>query len=246
MTLKRGNMQEVWKDVVGYEGLYQVSNLGAVRSLRSGSPKLLRQRYDAYGYKILDFCVCGVQQTFKVHRLVAEAFIPNPFGLPEVNHKDENKANNRADNLEWCTKLYNCEYGTFGKRVSQSKINGKGSRPVLQYTLDGKFVAEYPSTKEVERQLGFFATHIARCCRGVKPTAHGFVWRYKPSDDMEKPNPKEICKPVVQKDPNGIALNVFSSGQEAKRAMRIHNAGHIYDCCNGKRKSAYGYVWQYK
>lgn len=239
-------MQEIWKDVVGYEGLYQVSNLGSVRSLRSGKPKPLKQRPDADGYKTLDFCVYGVQQTFKVHRLVAEAFIPNFKNLPEINHKDENKANNRVDNLEWCTHEYNCEYGTVKERISKAKTNGKGSRTVLQYTLDGSFVAEYPSTKEVERQLGFFATHIARCCRGVRPTAHGFVWKYKPIDNTEKPNPKEICKPVIQKDSGGTVLNVFQSGQEAKRFIGVHSAAHIYDCCNGNRKSAYGYIWQYK
>lgn len=239
-------MKEIWKDIPGYEGLYQVSNLGNVRSLRFETPKLLRQRTDADGYKILDFCVYGIQKTLKVHRLVAMAFLPNPNKLPEVNHKDENKANNRVPNLEWCTKLYNCEYGTFGKRVSLAKTNGKGSRPVLQYSLSGNLIAEFPSTKEVERKLGFVSTHIARCCRGGRPTSHGFVWKYKPIEVIEAQKPKEQSKPIIQKRLDGTILSVFPSGQDAKRAMKVHNAGHIYDCCNGKRKSAYGYIWQYK
>lgn len=111
-------MEEVWKDICGYEGYYQVSNLGRVRSVdrkdrtgRSLQSIIRSQSYDKYGYAILGLYKNGKMKTKKVHRLVAKAFVDNPNGFPEVNHKDENKKNNNANNLEWCTTKYNLTYG---------------------------------------------------------------------------------------------------------------------------------------
>ena len=114
------------------------------------------------------------------HRFIAELFIPNPNNLPQVNHKDENPLNNCVDNLEWCDCKYNSNYGTRNKRVSKSmKNNPKISKPVLQYTLDGKFVAEYQSANEVQRQLGYYESNVSACCRGESKQAYGHLWRWK-------------------------------------------------------------------
>ena len=120
---------EIWKDIQGYEGLYQVSNLGRVRSLnykKTKTVKILKLTSNTKGYLQLILHKNGEISSRKVHRLVAEAFIPNPDGLPQVNHKDENKQNNCVDNLEWCTNYYNAWYGT-----KIDKMRKKRSKPIL-------------------------------------------------------------------------------------------------------------------
>jgi len=131
-------MEEIWKDISGYEGLYQVSNLGRVRSLdrlshyiRNGNPeaklfkgRIMKQSHTTDGYLMIYLRKGGKDKYYSVHRLVAQAFIPNPENLPFVNHKDEVKDNNCVDNLEWCTHIYNCNYGTAIERMRQ-KVTGK-------------------------------------------------------------------------------------------------------------------------
>ena len=191
--MKKEYLNEIWKDVEGYEGLYQVSNLGRVKSL---------EKIDASGHRLkeiimkadtsngrylrVSFYKDKKNRVFSIHRLVAKAFIPNPNDLPCVNHKDENTFNNCASNLEWCTQKYNCNYGTRNKRISNkttgTRYNRKDlSKPILQYTIDGQFVKEWPSSSEIQRQLNYNNSSIAKCCN-EKPhfnTAYGFIWKYK-------------------------------------------------------------------
>ena len=164
--------KEYWKPVVGYEGHYQVSNFGRVKSIKFGKEIILKQNIRG-GYYIVNLSKNGIVKTYLVHRLVAEAFIDNTDNLPEVNHKDENKLNNNVDNLEWCTHEYNINYGTRNKKVSK-----KLSKPVLQYTLDGEFVREWKSTIECGRN-GYDQGHVAACCNGKLKTYKGFIWEYK-------------------------------------------------------------------
>lgn len=114
-----------------------------------------------------------------IHRLVAQAFIPNddPEHKTQVNHKDEDKTNNFVDNLEWCTKGYNTNYGTRNDRVSKALRNGKTSKQIAQYK-DDKLVRIWPSSAEVKRQLGYSSGNIRNCCRGERKTAYGFKWEY--------------------------------------------------------------------
>ena len=114
-----------------------------------------------------------------IHRLVAEAFIPNPSNLPVVNHKDENPKNNAVDNLEWCTTKYNLNYGTCNTRKSAKLLNGPLAKAVLQYDKSGNLVREWPSVSEVERQTGFAQPHISNCCREKYKSAYGYVWCFK-------------------------------------------------------------------
>lgn len=177
---------EVWKDIVGYGGVYQVSNFGNVRSvdrevrcknsLRQYKGKNLVSVMDNHGYMRVLLSVAGKRKIKQVHRLVAEAFLPNPENLPEVNHKDENPTNNHADNLEWCTKIYNLEYGTGRERSVQAH-----KKAVQQYDLDGNLVAEFDGVNSAARAIDKpnDATAITKCCSGKNKTAHGFVWRYK-------------------------------------------------------------------
>ena len=174
-------IEEIFKDVKGYEGLYQVSNFGNIMSLNyrnTGKAKLMNPHERKDGYLQVQLYKNGKRKMFKVHRLVAEAFIPNTDNLPFVNHKDEDKTNNRVENLEWCTKEYNNNYGTRNKRVSKKMTNGKLSKIVLQYSLDGEFIREWSSTRECERN-GFNQGNVAACCRGEYNSSCGFLWKYK-------------------------------------------------------------------
>lgn len=175
---------EEWRDIEGYDGYYQVSNLGRVRSvdrylpfkgtigLRKGN--ILKQIFSNKGYKTLKLSKDGKNKRYSVHRLVAETFIPNPNNLKEVNHIDEDKTNNNVENLEWCDTKYNINYGT---RIERQKV--KLSKPVLQFTLNGQFVAEYPSIIEAYRQIGIYQQSISECCKGKRKSAGGYIWRFK-------------------------------------------------------------------
>ena len=164
---------EVFKDIKGYEGLYQVSNLGNVKSLNyngTGKERILKSCVHKSGYLVVILYKDGKAKIHYVHRLVAEAFIDNPDNLPCVNHKNEDKTDNRVENLEFCSYQYNINYGTRNERIS--KI-------VVQYTLDGVFVEEYPSVSEAKRQLGYSQGNISECCLGKRKTAYGYKWKYK-------------------------------------------------------------------
>lgn len=161
-------MTEIWRDIKGYEGIYQVSNFGNVKRLVGFGCRNERIRKTfkkkKYPYLRVNLCKNNIHQIFSIHRLVAEAFIPNPNNLPEVNHKDENVQNNRVDNLEWCNHLYNCEY-SFAK-------------PVNQYTLSGDFVREWDSATTIQKELNIFGSSVNSCCRGKLKSAGGFKWYY--------------------------------------------------------------------
>lgn len=168
---------EIWKDVAGYEGLYQVSNFGRVKSLNYNHKKETRIMKDAsnlLGYHFVNLCKAGTKKIAYIHRLVALAFIPNPYNLPIINHKDCNPGNNTASNLEWCTYLYNNNYDKHRERISLAKY-----KPVLQYDREGNFVQEYPSAKSLNELYGYNANNISAVCRGKRQTAHNYVWRYK-------------------------------------------------------------------
>ena len=182
-------MEEIWKDKKDYEGLYQVSNLGRAKSLdryikgkghslQFKKGRILKPMKDNNGYLKVRLCNGEKSKTFNLHRLVAEAFIDNPDNLPQVNHKDENKTNNVVTNLEWCDSRYNKNYGTRNKRISEKMTNGKLSKPVLQYDLEGNLIREWKSTMECGRN-GFNHGAVNACCLGKLKTYKGFIWEYK-------------------------------------------------------------------
>ena len=163
-----------WKDIEGYEGLYQISNEGEIRNVRNN--KNLKIFKTKYGYFHVILSKNGKTKQHIVHRIVADAFIPNPKNYPCVNHKNECKDDNSVENLEWCDWKYNCNYGTRNKRMAKSL-----SKKVYQYTLDGTLIKIWKSTREAET-IGYSHQNIASCCRGVKSynTYKGYRWSYKP------------------------------------------------------------------
>ena len=181
--------EEIWKPVKGYEGFYEVSNLGRIRSLdrtvncvhnsvaiKKG--KILKLSTIPKGYLCAHFSKYGKSKSIEIQRVVALAFIPNPNNLPCVNHKDEDKTNNKVDNLEWCTYKYNNTYGTRLEKSAKKHINGKNAKTVYQYSLDEKFLNEYPSCAELKRLYNYDASKISECCRGLRKTAYGYKWKY--------------------------------------------------------------------
>lgn len=177
--------QEIWRPVVGYENIYEVSSLGRVKSLgryvkRKGdsvcwrSERILKQYTNRTGYLNV-VLKHGKQKHYQVHRLVAEAFIPNPYNLPEVNHKDETPTNNVLSNLEWISRIDNIRYGTGIKRSAASRLNHKSFSKQVICVETGVI---YESMSEAQRQTGLWCTHISRCCNGKQETCGGYHWTY--------------------------------------------------------------------
>lgn len=150
---------------------YEVTTTGEVINTKTG--RVLKPAKDSDGYLRVCLCKNCKPKVFLVHRLVAEAFIPNPDNLLEINHRDEDKTNNTVENLEWCTHEYNNNYGTRNEKVAKAK-----SKTVLQLRKDGSLVRVWKSVMEVQRQLHYSSGNISQCCNGKLHTTHGYKWRY--------------------------------------------------------------------
>lgn len=176
---------EEWRDIAGYEGYYQVSNFGKVRSVGryvkcKGSNyiegRIMKPNMDKYGYFKILLCKNNKYKTFTIHRLVAETFKPNPHNYPTVDHINRIKTDNRADNLRWAPWELQAK-----NRKERVQLNQKStSKPVEQYTKDMVFVAEYPSVSEASRKTGINKSNISSCCNGnpEHKTAGGYIWKY--------------------------------------------------------------------
>ena len=201
---------EEWRDIKGYEGKYMVSNLGRVKSLnykRTGKEKIMKGVDDGRGYLILSLYREGKGKTCKIHKLVAQAFLENPMGYNEVNHKNEDKADNRVENLEWCSRLYNINYGTRNKRSAEKlkgrkqseetikkiseKMTGrkqseehikkrieKTSKPIYSINKESGLIMYWESIREAERCTGISNGNICECLKGKRKSAGGHIWFY--------------------------------------------------------------------
>lgn len=261
---------EIWKDIKGFEGRYQVSNMGRVRSLdmtwltynwkRQGlmeckrKGKILKPKTKRNGY----FSVClrdGVRKEFhSIHRIVAETFIPNPNNLPQINHKDEDKSNNRVDNIEWCTAKYNSNYGTRKARIREYHIKSVMT-PIIQYDMDGNVINTFESLSEAERMSGVSSIDIAGVCKGRRASAHGYIFKYinltNPSrkrTGYNKPflkHSESLRKKVYQYDLKGNLINVFDSIKDACKKTGV-SWWCIHGTLKGKRNKTHGFVFKFK
>ena len=241
-------MTEIWKDVKGFEGRYQVSNMGRVRSLDRWSlderPHFIKgmmlkpSQNKGKGY--LRVSLSDGHRNYKhyeVHRLVALHFVPGYKDGLVVNHKNEVKTDNRAENLEWCTYQYNLNY---------SDVIAWKRKPVYQYDLDGNFIKKFKCGNQAEQELGFTIVHaIYESKRGY---THGFLFSQEPHTKeywikVTKEN-KGRTRRVAQYDDNGNEIARFNTVTEAAKAMNV-TVSCISKCCKGKSIHAVGYKWRF-
>lgn len=244
--------QEIWKDIKGYEGLYQVSNLGRVKSL----PKLKKTPTTTYytkemikksnlckGYLRLPLCKEGHTKSFFVHCLVAQAFLGDANGLT-VNHKDENKLNNKADNLEYMTLAENIRYGGGIQRSAKSRTdNPLIGTPVNQYTLDGVFIKRYISINQAKRENNFHEENISLCCNHKRNQSNGFIWRYDGDTEVSY-RKKTNAISVSVFDLEGKHIGDFESAVKASEFTKVSRPD-ICDCCKGRKECCKGYKFSY-
>ena len=192
-------MEEIWKNIEGYPN-YQVSNMGRIKRLSTGyyrrTEKILKPQLQNNGYLHIKLSQKDKTKCILVHRLVAQVFIPNPNNLPQVNHINEDKTDNRVENLEWCTQKYNINYGNgISKRVKTNKENGTykkigeinskiRSKSILQFSKDNSFIRRWDCIMDVQRELGYDNKQICSCLKNRQKTAKGFKWVY--ADDYER------------------------------------------------------------
>ena len=243
-------MEEVWKDIPGFEGWYQASNLGRIRSLdryvnykTSGTAlkkgKILKDKVSNKGYLEVTLVQNGRHCYKRVHQLVAASFIPNPYGYSCINHINENKFDNRADNLEWCTPQLNID----AYYKSRTKL--------YQYTLEGKLIKIWNSVSKAAKSIQGDKGGIHHCCAGKlsngysKKTYLGYIWSYIPlsAKELQKRLTNERLVQVVQLDLDGNILHYYSSTVEAAKAVGC-NPSAITMAIKGMRKTIKGYQWK--
>lgn len=184
----------IYKNIIGYEGLYKISEYGniihlsrKIKSSRSTSgyritkEKELKVQINKYGYKnILLADINGIRKHHLIHQLVAKAFLKNPNNYISINHKDENKINNHYSNLEWCTIRHNNLYNNRQQKINEKLRNTiKTRKPILQYDLNMNFIQEFQSINEACRQLDIFKYPLSQCCNNKKKNYKGYIWKFK-------------------------------------------------------------------
>lgn len=241
-------MIEEWKDIPGFEGWYQASTCGRIKSisrkvnykstsssLATKSEHLLSPKKAKTGYLEVTLVKNGEIHYCRVHRLVASTFLANPTHLPYVNHIDENKTNNCISNLEWCTcKQNNDAYYT--QRII-----------FYQYDLKGNLIAKCDSLTNTAVQIGGDKTGIQHCCTGKLKTYLGFIFTYQllTKEDLVRRTTNKVLTKVVQFDLKGNEIARYNSAKEAAATVGC-NQSAISLACAGKRKTIKGYIWKYE
>ena len=172
---------EIWKDIPEYEGLYQASNLGRIRSLYKSSEGVVLRPRNTKRYYMIALYKNKKRKDILIHKIVAQIFVENKENKPFVNHKDENTFNNNSNNLMWCTHQENMNWGTRNKRISlKNTDNPKRCKRIIQYDKFGNYIREYASIKDACKQLNIKPCHIGECCENKygRKTAYGYIWKY--------------------------------------------------------------------
>ena len=242
---------EVWKDVVGYEGLYMISSYGRVKRLGRYSIDVMGRRmyYEerilkkhiskTTGYPNVNLSKDGKAYTYNVHSLIADAFIPNPDNLPCINHIDEVRSNSVLSNLERCTYLYNNTYGAAKEKRNSTWQSRK--KAIIQYDLNGNIIAIHnKSLAQIKREFGY---SVSGCVHGNKKTAGGFIWKKEGEIPLIK-EWKYYNLPIIMYDYDGNIIAKFEKGLEDIKRTTDFDIDNIRGCIKGKSKTSQGYVWR--
>lgn len=180
-------VSEVWKDIPEYEGLYQVSNLGRVKSLPKHyhQEMILKNKLTKDGYHETTLYKNNKSKCIRTHRLVAIAFIPNPNNKPQINHIDGNKLNNNVNNLEWCTNRENIDHSLKTGLQNHKGKNNPKAKSVLQYDLQGNLINRYDTLREATQMTGVLENKISMVCNHHSKTAGGYVWKFERRGDLD-------------------------------------------------------------
>lgn len=241
---------EIWKDIPGYEGLYKISNYGRVKSLKRYRPngsksqlvpeKIMKGTDNLCGYLVVTLSKSSKTKKSYIHRLVGIAFLPNPFNLPEINHKDEDKSNNKIENLEWCSSLYNTNYGTGIIRGRKKREENGFMRKIDMYDLKGNLLKQYLCGKDIEkdgisrRAAYLVCKNRVRSYKGCVFRFHGQPFHYREIDGY----PKGKKKNVIKTDADGKILHVYRSIKEAERENGL-NRNCLYSTTYASTRKAY-------
>ena len=237
----------MWKEVDGTNGLYLVSDKGLIFSVRSN--RVLKTQNCENGYCRIELNIDGKPQKEYIHRIVAKAFIPNPNNYPIINQKDENPANNCADNLEWCTYEYNSNYGTCQEKILSNREYKAGwnhvqSKPVRQFTLDGKLIHEYGSCGMAATITGLDVKSINKCANGKLKQYAGFGWSYTDTYTYDAHPHHTIRNGDIDCfDMNGKLVKTYHTQDELRADGFVPQS--VCRVCRGERNQYHGYKFAY-
>jgi hypothetical protein len=238
--MKKKGDNKMWKKIIfeGQQTDYSVSDEGQVRK---DSTNYILSQSSQQDYKHVILNINGKQKRMRVHRLVAEAYIENPFNKPYVNHIDGNRGNNNVKNLEWVTPSENTQHA-----VRTGLFKSGVARAVIQYDLDGNEMMTYESASEAARQTGGSQAHITQCCKRQRETDNDYQWRYAddPNPEVTKVQKRFITgKRVAKCDEDGNILDIYPSFKEAARAVQGTSSA-ISRVCSGTNIRHKGYKWK--
>ena len=255
-------MEEIWKEIIGYEGKYWISNLGRVRSNYLGG-MFLKPHYHRSGYIKVQFSKNGKSKHFFIHRLVAIHFIPNPYNLREINHKDGNKENNCVDNLEWCTRKENIQHAErMGLMYHPVGENNPRAKSFFQFDLKGnllkywkclnscaRFLYEHDERAKREfSNVRSLEANLSHTLCGKHKSCCGYLFSYEPEVNYRE-HLSKACMPVVATDKKTGEKYTFDSVNELDGYImpngQLTQATLVSKACRGIRKSHAGYTWEY-
>lgn len=247
--------EEIWKDIKDFEGMYQISNFGRLKSFKHRKPTILKCETKKEGYRRIVLCVDKTnRKRCYIHRLVAIAFLEKPHGKDFVNHINEDKGDNRSINLEWVTSKQNANHGTRNKRVAEKLKTCSLCRKVKMFDINGKLIKTWNSLSDANNN-GYHSSEIKKCSNGVYETYKGYRWEVEKDllyEDVRKRSAEKIknklinnkytSKPIIRISKNGDIKN-YKSISEAGREG--YSTGNIGMCCKNMRKTHKGYRWEY-
>lgn len=262
---------EIWKSIKGYEGYYEISNLGRVKSverrvIQGNHTRFVKEcikkiHKGAYGYPSVTLCIGCKSRTIPIHRLLARAFIPNPENKPFIDHINTDKTDYRLENLRWVTPKENANNALtikhsrervytkeVSEKINRTKIERRtktAPKKVYQYTKEGVFIKEFSCSNVAESETSVNASSIRDVCKGKRFSAGGFLWRYEKENDIKCIKPQHPnSKPIFQFDRNMVLIKKWESVSEAARELGYNpaNISRSAKCKNPRGK----FIWRYK